>query len=249
MLSRGKDIPGEVLRGEVDVGFCGDDVYRELQARGLCKSLGFIAVSSMECQLVLGAYEQQNLDEPLQIATSFPALARELLDERGYSLSAVQEFGGKVEGKLANGCFDAIVDIKQTGSTLESNDIVVRDVLIEDMQTGIVFRKEPVAPEENLFDTWKLLVAIKTMLERKKQLDAGAGPDTSRKNTMLLLYDENKLTKAIGEESAELVRALVRGEDVVDEAADMIFTTLLAPLCEGSSGLAVFNELIRRNQK
>jgi len=249
ILSRGKDIPGEVLRGEVDAGFCGEDVYYEQVGRGLCKSLGFIAVRSMNCRLVLGAYEDQALDRPLRVATSFPALSLKLLAGQGYEVASVQEFGGKVEGKLKNGSYDAIVDIVKSGETARDNDIVEKAVLLSDLRAGIVFRKGPVRTEEDLFEPWQMLMALQKMQERKRQLEAGAQPDASRKNTMLLLSDENKLAKAIGEESAELVRALIRDEGVVDEAADMVFTALLAPIRDKSSGLAVLNELIRRNQK
>lgn len=248
ILSRGKDILGEVIRSEVDLGFCGEDVYYENLSRGLCRSLGFLAVQPMGCRLVLGTLDGESVESPLRVATSFPALSRKLLKERGYAIASIQEFGGKVEGKLSNGNYNAIVDIIKSGETALANEIVERDVLIDDLQVGMVYQQEPTTIEENVCEFWQFLVAMDTLLQRKRQLDEGAVPDTSRKNSMLLLSDENRLAKAIGEEAAELVRAMVRSEGTVNEAADNIFTTLLAPIRDGYSGLSVINELIRRNR-
>lgn len=220
----------------------------ELQAKGLCKSLGFVAVGDMGCRLSLITQPDQELDMTLRIATSFPALSKRLLCAAGFEVGCVQEFGGKVEGKLKNGFYNAIVDIVETGSTIEENEAEVRFDLLEPLQTGIVFRREPVNLAENTFPVNGLLGAIKAIANRKAQLDAGTDFDQSKKSTLSLMADQNKLFKALGEEQMEFGRALMLGEGEIGEAADIFYTVFTALAANGQSPLEVFNELARRNK-
>lgn len=244
IASRGADIPGEVLRGEADVGFCGSDVIGEICARGLGKSLGFIAVKEMGCRLSLITAPDEPLDQPLRVATSFPALSKKLLSDAGY----VQEYGGKVEGKIKNGFFNALVDIVESGDTVRDNGLVERCELVNPLETGIVFRKEAVDLATNTFPLVEILNVITNIAERKKQLEMGIQFDPEKKSTLSLLASENKRVKALGEEIAEFERAIIRGEGEVEEAADVLYTVFTALTANGKSPLEVFNELAKRNQ-
>ena len=93
-----------------------------------------------------------------------------------------------------------------------------------------------------------MLRAIKTIGRRKEQLDKGIEFDPEKKSTLSLLADQNKLTKAIGEESLELGRAIALGEGEVGEAADLIWTVLVALESSDISPLSVFDELSKRNK-
>jgi phosphoribosyl-ATP pyrophosphohydrolase len=132
---------------------------------------------------------------------------------------------------------------------MSDNGLVERDVLMEDIPMGVMFRKEPVTADSLDFEPWKFLYANKTLEIRKRQFDEGAEVDTSRKNSLLLLSDQNKLIKTIGEEQAELVSAIVRGERVPDEANDLLWATLVGVLSREPSLQKFWAEYCRRNTK
>lgn len=77
--------------------------------------------------------------------------------------------------------------------------------------------------------------------ERARERPAGS-------HTVRLLDDENLRVKKLGEESAEVIAALVRGDarDVPAEAADLLYHLLVALLGAGSSLDDVLEELERR---
>lgn len=202
----------------------------------------------MGCNLILATTEDQDLNEPLRIATSYPGLTAELVPAQGYQVENIQAFGGKIEAKLTNPSYNAVVDIVETGETLRANGGIVRDVLIEDLESGIVFRREPIQVGATDFEPWRLLRVMATIARRKQELDAGADPGT-KKSTLLLLADQNRLVKTIGEESAELIQALVTEDGTVGEAADLFWATMVALTREGQSPLLMFEELGRRNQQ
>lgn len=202
----------------------------------------------MGCNLILATTEDQDLNEPLRIATSYPGLTAELVPAQGYQVENIQAFGGKIEAKLTNPSYNAVVDIVETGETLQANGGIVRDVLIDDLESGIVFRREPIQVGATDFEPWRLLRVMATIARRKQELDAGADPGT-KKSTLLLLADQNRLVKTIGEESAELIQALVTEDGTVGEAADLFWATMVALTREGQSPLLMFEELGRRNQQ
>lgn len=210
--------------------------------------MGFKSIGSMGCNLILATTEDQDLNEPLRIATSYPGLTAELVPAQGYQVENIQAFGGKIEAKLTNPSYNAVVDIVETGETLRANGGIVRDVLIEDLESGIVFRREPIQVGATDFEPWRLLRVMATIARRKQELDAGADPGT-KKSTLLLLADQNRLVKTIGEESAELIQALVTEDGTVGEAADLFWATMVALTREGQSPLLMFEELGRRNQQ
>lgn len=69
-----------------------------------------------------------------------------------------------------------------------------------------------------------------------------------RSYTVRLLDDENLRIKKLGEETAELIQALVKGEDqrAASEAADLVYHTLAALLANGVSLDDVLEELEER---
>ncbi len=64
-----------------------------------------------------------------------------------------------------------------------------------------------------------------------------------------MLADENVLVKALGEENAELIRAVIRNEDVANETADNLFTMIVANVKSGVMSAKAFNTLFARNKK
>jgi phosphoribosyl-ATP pyrophosphohydrolase/phosphoribosyl-AMP cyclohydrolase len=95
----------------------------------------------------------------------------------------------------------------------------------------------PPPPESTLPSLWS------TLLERASQRPAGS-------YTVRLLDDENLRLKKIGEEAAELILALGRGERerAAEEAADLTYHLLTALLAAGVTLEHLLDALERRRR-
>ena len=246
---RTKDMPDAVEIADVDVAISGLDGLLEQQALGLNRSIGSVVIGGMGCRLSLITQPDQDLSAPLTVYTSYPGLASELFKGRDYEIADVRRRGGSVESYVGKRTCNAIVDIVETGSTMKDNGLVERDVLMEDIPMGVMFRKEPVTADCLDFEPWKFLYANKVLELRKQQFDDGAEVDASRKNTLLLLSDQNKLIKTIGEEQAELVSAIVDGVRAADEGNDLLWAVLVAAVAQDGSLEKFWAEYCRRNTK
>lgn len=123
LLVRAADIPEYVQDGVVDCGVTGQDLVRERGAKvSELLPLGF---GSCTLQAAIpqesGAQALADLDG-LRIATVFPRLARELLDENGVSARLV-DVTGSVEIAPRLGLADAIIDLVSSGNTLRTNGL------------------------------------------------------------------------------------------------------------------------------
>jgi phosphoribosyl-ATP pyrophosphohydrolase/phosphoribosyl-AMP cyclohydrolase len=80
-----------------------------------------------------------------------------------------------------------------------------------------------------------------TLVDRAEQRPEGS-------YTVRLLDDPNLRIKKLGEETAELIQALVQGDAprATEEAADLLYHTLTALLAEGASLSGLLTELDRR---
>jgi ATP phosphoribosyltransferase len=211
--------------------------------------LGFVALKPAGCELVLATDRNNDqVIEALSVATTYPLSARYYCSKLGYEITRVKCLGGRIEGKHTTGKYNAIFDIKHTGKTLEQNNLKVIEKLGY-VSMGLVFRKEEYDPNDYVFEEWQLRQVLETIMCRKVDIVRGRMPNQRTKNTGLLLSNENQLVKAIGEESAEFIRAVLREEGMVNETADNLYTTFVANTRVGTKPVAAFNELFRRNQK
>jgi phosphoribosyl-ATP pyrophosphohydrolase len=143
--------------------------------------------------------------------------------------------------------YNAIVDIRETGKTLTDNSLVVYDSF-SSVQTGLVFRRRDYDPADYQFSPWKLYAEIQTLRARLRAIEAGAEVDSSPKSASLLLSDQNRRIKAIGEEAAELVMADVSGDNLIGEIADNDFMSKVTATANGISYLRCLNESFARNK-
>ena len=123
LLVRAADVPEYVQDGVVDCGVTGADLVRE---RGATVS-ELLRLGFGSCTLdaaVLQESPVHALDDlaGLRIATVFPRLARELLDERGIDAELV-DVTGSVEVAPRLGLADAIIDLVSSGNTLRTNGL------------------------------------------------------------------------------------------------------------------------------
>ncbi|MGK2927221.1 MAG: ATP phosphoribosyltransferase [Lysobacterales bacterium] len=135
LLVRDDDIPRLLLDGVCELGIVGENIANEVmlerdgQSQLNClRRLGF-----GHCRLSIAVPENREIGgleelEGARIATSYPALTRHLLNERGITATIV-ELSGSVEIAPSLGTADAISDLVSTGTTLRANHLRELDVL------------------------------------------------------------------------------------------------------------------------
>lgn len=123
LFLRDDDIPQYVEDKVADVGFVGENVFKEKQKRNeLIRPLGFA-----KCRLSIAVPRSENYLEPAwlqgkNIATSYPNIVREFLRKNKVD-AGIHEISGSVEIAPGIGLADAVCDIVSSGSTLLSNGL------------------------------------------------------------------------------------------------------------------------------
>lgn len=134
IVMRNADVPTYVELGVADAGVVGKDVLLE-SGRALYEpvDLGFAA-----CRLAL--IRPLGARTPVRrVATKYPRLTGEYLRRLGSSAEVV-ELEGNVELACLSGLADAVVDIVQTGATLEANALEEVDVILRSSARLVVNR-------------------------------------------------------------------------------------------------------------
>lgn len=131
LFARAADIPEYVRDGAASMGITGHDQLQEANPDGITEllDLGF-----GQCRLVLAAPEDGEIQELADvngrtIATEFPTITRQYLDQTGIDAEII-EVTGATELTPHAGMADAIVDITSTGTTLEVNRLRVIDEVL-----------------------------------------------------------------------------------------------------------------------
>jgi len=129
LLVRDDDIPRMLLDGVCDLGIVGENIAMEVMlaknnGNGL-KRLRKLAFGG--CRLSLAVPEESKAEsaadlDGCRIATSYPALTRSLLADKGVTATIV-ELSGSVEIAPGLGTADAISDLVSTGTTLRANNL------------------------------------------------------------------------------------------------------------------------------
>ncbi len=128
---RDDDIPQYVKDGVADVGIVGENEYAEKgSAADIIERLGF-----SRCRISLAIPKQHEYTGPeyfegKKIATSYPVILQNYLDEKGVN-AEIHVISGSVEIAPAIGLADGIFDIVSSGSTLISNGLSEVDVVMK----------------------------------------------------------------------------------------------------------------------
>lgn len=132
------DVPLYVERGAADLGVCGLDQVLESGADlltpvdfgfGKCRlCLAAPRGSKLASQAALS--EAAELGRSLRVASKYPRLSARWFARRGVPVDLVA-LSGSVELAAVSGLTDAIVDLVESGRTLEENGLVVVDELLE----------------------------------------------------------------------------------------------------------------------
>lgn len=140
ILAKPADVPIFVEYGATDLGIVGQDVLRE-GTRDLYEPL---ALGFGRCRLVLAGPPEARernlrLDTGIRIASKYPRLAREFLQQRGLAAEIIP-LSGSVELAPAVGLADLLIDLVDTGRTLRENGLVELATIMESQATLVVNR-------------------------------------------------------------------------------------------------------------
>ena len=139
---RPSDVPTYVEAGAADVGITGKDVLLEQGGRASDHGEAGREVYELldlgygRCTMVLAskrgpdpAVEALRRLGVMRVATKYPRIAARHLEETGRQAEIV-EVKGSVELAPLTGMVEAIVDLTATGTTLQENNLVVREELM-----------------------------------------------------------------------------------------------------------------------
>jgi ATP phosphoribosyltransferase len=162
ILAKDRDVPTYVEHGVADAGIVGLDVLADFQPDvfqpvdleiGRCRM-----VVARRRQEASGAY----LDRPLvRVATKYPRIASDHFHGRGIPVEVIP-LSGSVELAPLLGLADCIVDVVQTGKTLEANGLVEDEILFESTARLIINRSSFRLKREALTDFVRTLEAVVT---------------------------------------------------------------------------------------
>ncbi len=157
LLVKPADVPVYVEYGAADLGIVGQDVLWE-SGRDVYEPLH---LDFGRCRLVLAGLPAQRarnfrLATGLRVATKYPRLARAHFQEQGLSVEIIP-LSGSIELAPLVGLADLVVDVVESGRTLQENGLVELEEILDCQAMVIVNR---VAYRLRLDEIRRLLAAL-----------------------------------------------------------------------------------------
>lgn len=129
VLSKARDVPVYVEHG-IEIGVAGSDVLEERKSDVFVP----LELDFGKCRLSVAVPEERDVDiedfDGYTIATEYPDLTSEFFKSRGVSVE-ILELKGSVEVAPRIGISDAIVDIVESGNTLDANNLVELEKIMD----------------------------------------------------------------------------------------------------------------------
>ncbi len=131
------DVPVYVEHGIADCGIVGRDVLLESEADVLLP----LDLGIARCRLVVAGISPDEIKSKgmLRVATKYPLLTADYFGARGTPVEIIR-LSGSVELAPSLGLCDVIVDLVETGRTLQENGLSVLDVITESTGRFVVNR-------------------------------------------------------------------------------------------------------------
>jgi ATP phosphoribosyltransferase len=129
LLLKNADVPTYVEHGIAEVGVCGTDVIDEA-APDVFEPFTF---AFGRCRIAVAGRRGMQLDaldgrETVRVATKYTTIASRWIARRGWTADLIR-LGGSVELAAVLGLADVIVDLVETGRTLDENNLEVLEVI------------------------------------------------------------------------------------------------------------------------
>jgi ATP phosphoribosyltransferase len=173
LLQRPSDIITSVSNGGVDLGITGYDVIADANVddsvRVLHDALGFgrckVVIAVPDALPVTSVAElatyAKTLAQPLRVATKYKHLTRQFFEQHGITPFALINAEGSLEVVPEIGYADIIVDIAETGSTLQANRLrMINGGVMLSTQASLVANRQALARPEVLAVATEMLEYI-----------------------------------------------------------------------------------------
>jgi ATP phosphoribosyltransferase len=157
------DVPVYVEHGIADCGIVGRDVLLESEVDLLQPLTLNIGV----CSIVVAARNDAPASQLgiLRVATKYPRIAGRHFGTRGVAVDLI-ELSGSVELASVLGLADCIVDLVETGRTLEENDLSIVEVITESAARLVVNRASYQLKREAVS---QLIESLEEIMEAKER--------------------------------------------------------------------------------
>jgi ATP phosphoribosyltransferase len=137
VLIRSSDVPTYVQYGAADLGIAGKDVLAEHGGEGLYER---VDLKIAPCKMMTAGFAERPLPRTrLKVATKYPQITRRFFLEQGRQVELIKLYGS-MELAPVVGLADIIVDLVQTGNTLEANGLTPLETIMEISSRLIVNR-------------------------------------------------------------------------------------------------------------
>lgn len=166
ILAKPADVPTYVEYGAADIGVVGKDTLLE-ESRQLYEvlNLGFGACRMCVCGPKSLAGKLDRLPNK-RIGTKYPHIAREYFETKKRESVEIIKLNGSVELAPLIGLSDVIVDIVESGRTLEENGLGVLEV-IEDISARMVVNRVSMKMKADRINP--LIQAVRVQLDQNRQ--------------------------------------------------------------------------------
>ncbi len=181
LIVRPTDVPTYVEYGAADVGICGKDVLLEQDSDvyepldlgfGACR----IAVAALR-----GQASRDRLSSKIRVATKYPKVTERYFNQRGVPVEIIKLYGS-IELAPIVGLADRIVDLVETGNTLQAHDLVEVELIARSSARLIVNRASLKLQHAAVTDLIKKLRAVGTAETRSGEGGTRVStPKTGRK--------------------------------------------------------------------
>ena len=162
MLLRGSDVATYVEFGSADMGVVGKDLILEHGSQGFYEPLD---LRIAKCRLMTAVRSDRNkVSGRISVATKYINIAKEYFANRGTQIELIK-LNGALELAPALGLADTIVDIVDTGKTLEANGLEPQD-LIANISSRIIVNKAAMKIKHGIVS--KLLDQLNTAVKNGK---------------------------------------------------------------------------------
>ena len=150
IVIRASDVPVFVQHGAADIGIAGKDVLLEHGANGIFELLD-LGIS--KCRLMVASKKGQDLNKStLKVATKYVKSAKEYFYKQGKQVEVIKLYGAMELAPIV-GLSDCIVDLVDTGNTLEANNLVPLE-LIQEISSRLIVNSAAFNTKHKEINQW-----------------------------------------------------------------------------------------------
>ena len=162
IFAKSKDVLKFVNEGITDIGIVGKDTLLESDDNNYEELLDLNTGKCKFCLAAEPSFRARVVNKKKVIATKYPKIAKEYFNKKNEDIKIVK-LDGSVELGPIIGIADAIVDIVETGNTLNANGLEVIEEIC-DISTRLIASKESIANKKQEIDEMLKKLKVKEVI-------------------------------------------------------------------------------------